>query len=62
MNSPHFYYNLFLKSPLKNAVINGTLKTCGIKNIKWLSFARVLTVKDKVRAQWLRKVEELASK
>jgi hypothetical protein len=60
MNSPQFYYNLFLKSPLKNSMILGTLKACGVQNIKWISFPNVLKQKQGIREKWLNKLERYA--
>jgi NAD(P)H dehydrogenase (quinone) len=60
MNSPQFYYNLFLKSPLKNSMILGTLKSCGVQNIKWISFPNVLKQKQEIREKWLNKLERYA--
>ena len=60
MNSPQFYYNILLKSPLKNSMILGTLKSCGVQNIKWISFPNVLKQKQEIREKWLNKLERYA--
>ncbi|MBN2016732.1 MAG: NAD(P)H-dependent oxidoreductase [Candidatus Cloacimonetes bacterium] len=44
MNSPKIFYNLIGKAPIKHTVINGSLKLCGIKPVKWIEFSEVLSI------------------
>lgn len=57
MSSPVFYYNLFIKQPLRGSIIKGTLKFCGIKKVKWLKIGMVDTVKQKKRLKFIKKIE-----
>ncbi len=61
MSSPKFYYSCFLKSPIKRTLIKGTLKFCGIKKVKWFSFASIDNSTDKKREKWLLKAEKIVA-
>ena len=56
MNSPKIYYNYILKAPVKQTVIKGTLKLCGIKPVKWIEFSQVLSISGTKRERMLDKV------
>lgn len=62
MNSPRIYYKFFLKDPLKYSLISGTLKACGIQNIKWISLANVVKQTQAKREQWLKEIENQMAK
>ncbi len=62
MNSPQFYYRLFLKSPLKHSLIDATLKACGVKKVKWFSLANVVKQKQSKREAWLEKLRGYATR
>lgn len=58
MNTPTVIYKLIFGNAIKKALITGTLKKSGLKNVKWLSFNMVKSSKDETRAKWLSKVEK----
>jgi len=53
MNSPKIFYNLIGKAPIKHTVINGTLKLCGIKPVKWIEFSQVVSTSKIKRERML---------
>ncbi len=57
MNTPAIYYALKYKSAVKQTLIKGTLKFCGIKNVKWINLNPVSLVSSKTRERWLNKVK-----
>ncbi len=56
MNSPKVFYNWYAKSPIKRTVINGTLKLCGIKPVKWIEFSKVLSISQQKRDRMLNRI------
>ena len=56
MSSPCFYYSLFLKSPVKQSVIKGTLKFCGMKKVKWYPLFRIDKLSKARAEQYLARV------
>ncbi len=56
MNSPAWYYRLIMCNTLKFSFINGTLKFCGVKNIKWFKISNVSGIDDAKRKLWLEKI------
>jgi len=56
MNSPKIFYNLVGKAPIKHTVINGTLKLCGIKPVKWIEFSQVVSTSKIKRERMLDRV------
>lgn len=53
MNTPKPIYQIIYGNALKNALIKGTFKKCGFKNVKWISFNMVKFSSDKKRSKWL---------
>lgn len=62
MDSPGWYYSLFLKSPGHNSMKKGVLEFCGIKPVKITSFSPVRQSTDQKRKNWLSIAEELGKK
>jgi putative NADPH-quinone reductase len=62
MNTPKPIYRFIFGNAIKNALIKGTLKKSGIKNVHWVSFNMVKTSSTKKRAKWLTKLETLMGK
>ena len=60
MNTPGFLYQLKFGNAIKKALINGTFKKMGFKNVKWISFNMVKFSSDKTREKWLAKVKKMA--
>jgi len=56
MNSPKFYYNFILKAPIKQTVIKGTLKLCGIKPVKWIELTQVVSASNQKRERMLDRI------
>lgn len=59
MDSPRWYYSLFLKSPGHNSMKKGVLEFCGIKPVKISSFGPVITSDENTRKKWIGEVEQL---
>lgn len=62
MNTPKLMYRFVYGNALKNALVKGTFKKSGIKNVKWISFNMVKGSSDKKRENWLKKVENIVMK
>lgn len=58
MNTPKIMYRFIYGNAIKKALIKGTFKKTGCKNIEWLSFNMVKNSSDKTRKQWLYKIEK----
>ena len=58
MNTPKIMYRFIYGNPIKKALIKGTFKKTGCKNVEWLSFNMVKNSSDKTRKQWLYKIEK----
>jgi putative NADPH-quinone reductase len=59
MDSPSWYYSLFMKSPGHKSMKKGTLEFCGIKPVKITEFTMIKTSNEEKRKAWIAKVEEL---
>lgn len=57
MNTPKVMYKFSYGNALKKALIKGTFKKSGMKNVKWVSFNMVKMVKPEKREKWLKKIE-----
>ena len=57
MKSPKWYYWLLYRHSIKHSFIKGTLKFCGIKNIKWINITNIENMGDQKRKQWLEKIK-----
>ncbi len=51
-------YKLTYGDAIKRALIRGTLKKSGIKNVKWLSLNMVKASSSEKRGKWLEKIEK----
>ena len=58
MNTPKLVYKLIYGNTVKKALINGTFKKIGFKNVKWISFNMVKSTSDKKRKKWLDNIEK----
>ena len=58
MNTPAIMYKLTYGDAIKKALIRGTLKKSGIKNVKWLSLNMVKASSNEKRGKWLEKIEK----
>jgi NAD(P)H dehydrogenase (quinone) len=59
MKSPKWYYWLLYRHSIKHSFIKGTLKFCGLKNIKWMNITNIENMGDQKRKQWLNKIKAL---
>jgi putative NADPH-quinone reductase len=62
MDSPGWYYSLFMKSPGHNSMKKGILEFCGIKPVKITEFNMIKTSNLQKRIKWITQVEELGQK
>lgn len=58
MNTPKLVYKFIYGNTVKKALINGTFKKIGCKNIKWISFNMVKSSSNKKREKWLDSIEK----
>lgn len=58
MNTPKIMYKFTYGNALKKAMIKGTFKKSGFKNVKWLSLNMVKMVKPEKRQKWLDRIEK----
>ena len=58
MNTPKLMYKLVYGDAVKKAMIKGTLKKAGFKNVKWINFDMVKMSSDEKRKKWLEQVKE----
>lgn len=61
MNTPSLFYRLSFGNAIYNALVKGTFKMTGIKNVKWVSLNEVKTSSDEKRKQWLEKAAEIGA-
>lgn len=57
MNTPKVMYKFIYGNAIKKALIKGTFKKSGCKNVEWISFNMVKASSEKTRKRWLNKVE-----
>ena len=62
MNTPKLIYRLIYGNALKNALMKGTFKKAGIKNVEWISFNMVKSSSVEKRNSWLETVKRKLSK
>lgn len=55
MNTPKLIYRFIYGNSLKYALIKGTFKKIGIKNVDWISFNMVKSSSKEKREKWLKK-------
>ncbi len=60
MMGPNFYYDYIVGNPLKGSLVKGTIKFCGIKNVKVIKVGSVTNMSDGKRKKWLDKIENYA--
>lgn len=58
MNTPKIIYRFIFGNALQKALIKGTLKKSGLKNVKWHSFNMVKASSDTTRKKWLKLIEK----
>lgn len=59
MDSPKWYYSLFLKSPGHSSMKTGILGFCGIQPVKITSFGPVISSTESERKAWIGKAEQM---
>lgn len=62
MNTPSLLYRFVFGNAIQKALIRGTFKKTGGKNIKWCSLNMVKSSSDETRKKWLQKIENDFSK
>lgn len=62
MDSPKFYYTLFMRNAGFRAMKNGILEFCGITPVKITSFHMLRSSTEKQRLNWIQQVEKLGEK
>ncbi|MGE5356447.1 MAG: NAD(P)H-dependent oxidoreductase [Deltaproteobacteria bacterium] len=62
MDSPKWYYYLFLHNAGHNAMKKGILEFCGISPVRISSFNQMRTAGEQKRQKWLAEVEELGAR
>ncbi len=62
MDSPGFFYKLFLKSPGHNSMKRSVLSFCGVKTVKTTNFRIVKTSTPEKRKKWLNQAFLLGKK
>ena len=55
MNTPKLIYRFIYGNSLKYALVKGTFKKIGIKNVDWISFNMVKSSSKEKREKWLKK-------
>lgn len=58
MNTPKIMYKLTYGNALKKALIKGTFKKSGMKNVNWISLNMVKMSKVGKRQKWLKNIEQ----
>ena len=59
MNTPNVMYKFIYGNAIKKALIKGTFKKSGCKNVEWYSFNMVKSSSAKTREKWLNKIEKV---
>ncbi|WP_412990308.1 NAD(P)H-dependent oxidoreductase [Pediococcus siamensis] len=62
MNTPKYVYQFIFGNAVKKALVTGTLKKTGLKNVKWLNLTGVKSRSDEKRQLWLTKIEQNMAK
>ena len=58
MNTPKLMYKFVYGDAIYKALVKGTLRKAGFKNVKWVSFNMVKMSSDETRKKWLAKVKK----
>ena len=59
MNTPRWAYRLLYGDAVQRALVRGTLRKCGVRQVKWVSLSPVSHVDDAKRRAWLDRVASL---
>jgi NAD(P)H dehydrogenase (quinone) len=59
MDTPKWYYSLFMHNPGHNAMKKGVLEFCGISPVKITSYSPVISSDLYIRKKWLQEIELL---
>ena len=62
MNKPKIMYSLLLGNLIKKAMLRSVFKTMGYRNLKWISYNMVKSVRQGKRVKWLNEIENRFSK
>lgn len=62
MNTPNFIYRFIFGNALKGALVMGTFRKIGCKNVKWISLTKVKSSTAAKREKWLRNIKDYFSK
>ena len=62
MNTPKSVYSLIYGNAVKKALIKGTFKKSGCKNVKWFSYNMIKGSSDTKRQNWLKTNEAKLTK
>lgn len=62
MNTPKIMYTFTYGNAIKKALIKGTFKKSGMKNVKWMSLNMVKMVRQEKRKKWLEIIEDKFAK
>jgi putative NADPH-quinone reductase len=54
------YYNFVYHNALKSTFLKGTLRFCGIQNVRWVNYGKVGEVDHATRCKWLQEIKSLA--
>ena len=56
MNTPKWAYRWLYGDAVQRALVRGTLRKCGVRNVKWVALSPVSHVTDARRQTWLNRV------
>lgn len=62
MNKPRIMYSLLIGNLIRKVMIKSVFKTMGYKNLNWISFTSVKSVRQETRVKWLLDLEKRFSK
>jgi putative NADPH-quinone reductase len=62
MNKPRIMYSLLIGNLIRKVMIKSVFKTMGYKNLNWISFTSVKSVRQQTRVKWLLDLEKRFSK
>lgn len=62
MNTPKWAYRWLYGNAVHRALIRGTLRKCGVRNVEWVALSPVSHVTDAKRKEWLNMVGEKFAK
>ena len=57
MNTPRWVYRLLYGDAIQRALVRGTLKKCGVQDVRWWALTPVSHAGDVQRKKWLEQVE-----